>query len=91
MFGIIVNGEELDYGTIDVKQIGTSESTFESTPCAVAPKIQLKQGENTITFSIRQSDKATGTFSAVGCLLDYMELNNAACELGWYPRTGNLQ
>ena len=91
MFSIIVNGEELDYGTIDVKQIGTSESTFESTPCAVAPKIQLKQGENTITFSIRQSDKATGTFSAVGCLFDYMELNNAACELGWYPRTGNLQ
>ncbi|MBR6966251.1 MAG: hypothetical protein IKH81_04135 [Clostridia bacterium] len=91
MFGIIVNGTEIDYGTLNVKQTGENEATFESTPIPVSPAIQLKKGENTITFSIRQSDKATGTFSAVGCLFDYIELNNANCELGWYPRTGNLQ
>jgi len=91
MFGILVNGEEVDYGTIEVKQVGESEATFESRPCAVSPAIQLKKGENTLTFSIRESDKATGTFSAVGCLFDYIELNDASCELGWYPRTGNLQ
>lgn len=91
MFGIIVNGTEIDYGTLNVKQIGESEAAFESSAIPVTPAIQLKKGENTITFSIRQTDKATGTFSAVGCLFDYIELNDATCELGWYPRTGNLQ
>lgn len=91
MFAISVNGEAVDYGTIDVKQIGSSEADFATKDYHIAPVIQLKEGENKITFNIKQSDKATGTFSAVGCLFDYIELLNADCELGWYARVGNLQ
>lgn len=91
MFAIIVNGVEIDYGTIDVKQIGDSESTYETQAHTITPTIDLVAGENTITFSIKASDKATGTFSAVGCLFDYIELLNANCDLGWYARIGNVQ
>lgn len=91
MFGILVNGAEIDYGTIQVKQIGNSEADFESEAYTITPEIQLHAGENTLTFSIRASDQATGTFSAVGCLFDYIELRNASCELGWYPRVGNIR
>ncbi len=91
MFAILVNGTELNYGTINVKQIGNNEATYASEPHAVAQKVHLQAGENTIQFQIKESGKATGTFSAVGCLFDYIELNNASCELGWYPRVGNLQ
>ena len=91
MFAISVNGEEVDYGTISVKQIGSGEADYQTQPHAVSPNISLKAGKNTITFSIKASDKATGTFSAVGCLFDYIELQNASCDLGWYPRVGNVQ
>jgi len=91
MFGILVNGTEIDYGTLSVKQIGSSEADYQSSALAVSPSISLHAGENTITFSIRASDKATGTFSAVGCLFDYMELTGAGCDIGWYPRVGNVQ
>lgn len=91
MFAIIVNGVEIDYGTIEVKQIGDSEATYETQAHTIAPTINLVAGENTITFSIKASDKATGTFSAVGCLFDYIELLNASCDLGWYARVGNVQ
>lgn len=91
MFAIIVNGVEIDYGTINVKQIGDSEATYETQAHTITPIIDLVAGENTITFSIKASDKATGTFSAVGCLFDYIELLNASCDLGWYARVGNVQ
>lgn len=91
MFGIIVNGVEVNYGTISVKQIGDSEATYQSGALTVSPAISLNAGKNTITFSIRASDKATGTFSAVGCLFDYIELTGASCDLGWYARVGNVQ
>ena len=91
MFAITVNGVEIDYGTIDVKQIGDSEATYETQAHTISPTIELVAGANTITFSIKASDKATGTFSAVGCLFDYIELLNANCDLGWYARVGNVQ
>ena len=51
--------------------------------------IDLREGENVIEFAIHDSDKATGTFNAVGCLFDYMEL--ADCTgLSWRPRVGNV-
>lgn len=90
MFTITVNGAEVDYGTLSVKQTGSSESDFESRAITVSPAIELIEGENTISFSIRESSKATGTFSAVGCLFDYIELTGAGSELSWRPRTANI-
>lgn len=89
-FKIFVNGEEVDYGTIDVKQIGTSTTDFGSTAYTISPLINLTAGENTITFSILSADDAPGTFGAWGCLFDYIELNEASCKLGWRPRVANL-
>ena len=90
MFAIVVNGQEVNYGTLAVRQIGTSESEYECSAIPVSTAITLKEGENIITFRIKESDKATGTFSAVGCLFDYIELNGASCEIGWYPRVANV-
>ena len=88
MFSITVNGEELDYTPFDVKQIGADTSDFGFTRIEVGT-IDLKEGENVIEFAIHDSDKATGTFNAVGCLFDYMEL--ADCSgLSWRPRVGNV-
>lgn len=89
MFSVKVNGKEVNYGTISVKQIGTSEADYESRAYTLSPAIELVAGENTITFEIKNSDKATGTYAAVGCLFDYIELTGANCELGWRPRTAN--
>ncbi len=88
MFSITVNGEELDYTPFDVKQIGADTSDFGFTRIEVGT-IDLRAGENVIEFAIHDSDKATGTFNAVGCLFDYMEL--ADCTgLSWRPRVGNV-
>ncbi len=90
MFSITVNGKEINYGALSVKQIGSGVSDFASSACPVSPVIELTAGENVIVFNIKETDKATGTFSAVGCLFDYVELTDAGCELGWYPRLGNI-
>lgn len=89
-FKILVNGVEVNYGKLNVRQTGTAVTNFASTPLTVSPLINLTAGENTITFKILAADDAPGTFSAWGCLFDYIELNNASCTLGWYPRVGNL-
>lgn len=90
MFEIRVNGVKLDYGTISVTQVGTQVSDFRCGSHTVTPKVNLKEGENIIEFEIKASDKATGTFSAVGCLFDYIELTEASCEIGWRPRLANM-
>lgn len=90
MFSITVNGSEVDYGAISVKQTGSSEGDYESRACTVSPAVDLIEGENVISFSIKESPKATGTFSAVGCLFDYIELTGAGCDLSWRPRTANI-
>ena len=85
MFEIRVNGVKLDYGTISVTQVGTQVSDFRCGSHTVTPKVNLKEGENIIEFEIKASDKATGTFSAVGCLFDYIELTEASCESAGVP------
>ena len=90
MFSITVNGSEVDYGAISIKQTGSSEGDYESRACTVSPAVDLIEGENVISFSIKESPKATGTFSAVGCLFDYIELTGAGCDLSWRPRTANI-
>lgn len=88
MFSIIINGEELDYVPFNVTQIGTGEADFGFTAITVGT-VNLQQGENTITFEIHESDKATGTYTAVGCLFDYMELIGCT-GLSWRPKMGNV-
>lgn len=90
MFSIDVNGTQINYGTISFEQKGNSETTYETTACTISPVINLQKGVNIITFSIKKTDKATGTYSAVGCLFDYIELTGASCDLGWRPRTANV-
>lgn len=89
-FKILVNGAEINYGTLAVKQTGSSETDFASTALTISPLINLVAGENTITFSILAADDAPGTFGAWGCLFDYIELNEASCALGWRPRVANI-
>lgn len=88
MFSIVINGEELAYTPFAVTQIGTGEANFGFTRIEVG-SIDLQAGENTITFEIHESDKASGTYTAVGCLFDYMELNDCT-GLSWRPKVGNL-
>lgn len=90
MFAITVNGEELDYGSFDVKQIGTSVSDFGFTAIELSPSVNLVQGDNVITFEIFNSDKATGTFNAVGCLFDCIEFKGYGGEIGWRPKVANV-
>ncbi len=89
-FKILVNGEEVNYGTLAIKQTGTSELDFASVALTISPLINLIKGENIITFSIMAADDAPGTFGAWGCLFDYIELKEINCKLGWRPRVANL-
>lgn len=89
-FGIKINGAELNYGSFHVNQIGSTESDFECEKHTLSPSIKLKAGENLLSFEIKKSDEATGTFSAVGCLFDYIEIENANGEIGWRPRVANV-
>lgn len=90
MFSITVNGTELNYGSFDVRQIGTSTADFGFTAIEISPSINLVEGDNVITFEIFNSDKATGTFNAVGCLFDCIEFSGYSGEVGWRPKVANL-
>ena len=90
MFAITVNGEEVDYGTFDVRQIGTDTSDFGFTAIEISPAVSLAEGDNVITFEIFNSDKATGTFNAVGCLFDCIEFTGYSGEIGWRPKVANI-
>lgn len=91
-FQIFVNGNEVDYGTLDVKMNGDSLANYTAERFEIEPTINLLKGENVITFKINQADTSDlgGTFTAYGCLFDYIELLNATCKLGWRPRVSNL-
>ena len=90
MFAITVNGTELDYGSFDVTQIGTGSADFGFTAIELAPTVNLAEGDNVIEFEIFNSDKATGTFNAVGCLFDCIEFTGYSGEVGWRPKVANL-
>ena len=90
MFAITVNGTEINYGSFDVRQIGTSTADFGFTAIEISPSIDLVEGDNVITFEIFNSDKATGTFNAVGCLFDCIEFSGYSGEVGWRPKVANL-
>lgn len=89
-FAIKVNDAELNYGTIHVRQIGTIESDYKCENHPITPQISLKAGENLISFEIKQSSEATGTFTAVGCLFDYIDITDTDGSIGWRPRVANI-
>lgn len=88
-FKITVNDSELSYGSFHVNQIGTAESNYQTEKHSLSPNISLKKGDNTISFEIKESSEATGTFSAVGCLFDYIDIENTDGKVGWRPRVAN--
>lgn len=90
MFAISVNGKEANYGTMHIAQIGTSTADFGFTEIQITPDIELLAGDNVITFEIFNSDKATGTFEAVGCLFDCISFSGYSGEIGWRPKVANL-
>lgn len=89
-FGIKVNGNDISYTPFHVNQIGTKEADYQCEKHVLDSQIDLVKGENILSFEIKKSDEATGTFSAVGCLFDYIDLENAGCSIGWRPRVSNI-
>lgn len=89
-FVIKVNDVEINYGSFQVKQTGTTEADIECQKISITPTINLTTGDNTISFEIKQSSEATGTYTAVGCLFDYIDIENANCKVGWRPRVANI-
>lgn len=90
MFSISVNGTEVLYSDFTFQQVGETEATYEATAVTIDKTVSLVKGTNTIVFQIKETPKATGTFSAVGCLFDYMDLTGANGDIGWRPRKGNV-
>ena len=72
------------------RQIGTDTSDFGFTAIEISPAVSLAEGDNVITFEIFNSDKATGTFNAVGCLFDCIEFTGYSGEIGWRPKVANV-
>lgn len=92
LFRIYVNGTEVDYGSIEMTQIGSTVSDYGFTRVTLSPSVQLNEGDNVITFEIMQTSvQPEGTtFWAFGCLFDYVEFSDYMGEIGWRPKVANL-
>ena len=91
-FKIFVNDQELDYGSFQIKEDGYGSTTgFQA--ITLEPAIQLVAGENIIRYEILDSEDTdgVGTATAKGPIFDYMQIDNANCEIGWRPRVANTK
>ncbi len=91
-FKIFVNDVEVDYGSFTMLDKGYG-STMEFQRFPLEPAVQLQAGENTIRFQIIDSEdtQGVGTATAKGPIFDYIEIADAACEIGWRPRVANTK
>lgn len=87
-----VNGTPVDYGTITVEEKGSGQST-EFTAITLAPGVALVEGENIITIEIKDTLQAggDGTMTAVGPVVDYVEVQADGATLGWRPKVANTK
>lgn len=89
-FKIYVNNTEISYGSIEVLENGTGQSTvFQE--FALSPDITIKEGENKLTFEVlNTTEKAEiGTSTAKGPIIDYIKIDGSDAKLGWRPVVAN--
>lgn len=90
-FKIYVNDTEIDYGSIDVQEKGTGQST-EFQEFALNPEIQILKGQNKLTFEVlnQTENKGIGTSTAKGPIFDYVKIDGADAKIGWRPVVSNI-
>lgn len=91
-FKIFINEVELDYGAITIPDTGYGNA-MEFSAYTLEPKVDLSAGENIIRFEIIDSEDTggVGTATAKGSIFDYLQIDNASCEIGWRPRVANTK
>lgn len=89
-FKIYINDIEIDYDSIEVVENGTGQTTVFS-EFSLSDTIELKEGENKISFEIlNTSEKAEiGTATAKGPIFDYLKIEGTDVKLGWRPVAAN--
>lgn len=91
-FKIYINDTEIDYGSFEVAERGTGQST-EFQEFSLSPDVTLKEGENKLTFEVlNTSEKAEiGTSTAKGPIFDYVKIDGSDAQLGWRPVVANIK
>ena len=91
-FKVFINEEELDYGSFTILEKGAgNDMEFQS--FTLQPSVKLHAGENIVRFEIVDSEdtEGVGTATAKGPIFDYLQIDNASCEIGWRPRVANTK
>lgn len=91
-FKIFVNETEVDYGSFTMPDTGYGNA-MEFRAYTLEPVINLVAGENIIRFEIIDSEDTggVGTATAKGPIFDYLQIDDANCEIGWRPRVANTK
>lgn len=92
IFKVYLNGEELSYDAFTLRALGTGQST-EFNAYTLSCTLNLKQGDNVLTFEVLESVEVggIGTATAMGPIVDYIELTETQGEIGWRPRVANTK
>lgn len=88
-FKVTVNDANIDYGGITVNEDGSNQDT-KFHDYSVSSSINLKQGENTLLFSVLKVADGEGTSSARGPLFDKIDLKPTSGKTSWRPKVANL-
>lgn len=92
-YRIVVNGQDIDYGSITLPDIPVD-------PNAAMPKtklveyfigtVSLKEGENVIQLITNNDTSPGGTMTATAPTVDYIRLETNGATLKWSPELDNL-
>lgn len=84
VFGVIVNGKELEYS---ISVANSASGTYQFVDYPISQSISLNEGENTITLTIKDNTLKDG--NSIGApLIDCIKITTQA-ELTWEPLTDN--
>ena len=91
-YKVFVNGEEIDYGTINFVSSDQADTGYKSPFQQFnLGTVQLKAGENTIQLVTANNNKAFGgTIQAVAPMVDCIMLDGSSGELSWSPVYDNI-
>ncbi len=92
IFKVYLNGEELAYDAFTLRQLGSGQST-EFNAYTLSCTLNLIQGDNVLTFEVLESVEVSGigTATAMGPIVDYVQIDEAQGEIGWRPRVANTK